>query len=158
MKPLHTHRVPPRAKHRGRLIKCRSKGFGQTCIYCNFFVQTSVELYLHSDKRVYERSKGKAQITQIRMLINLWKSPTIHPTIKLLLFSFNFSQVLTVMSVALNLKSKIICKPWEKLHTIFHSKSLKQNILLVARIGKLWNYPAMIKPFSIHFFQDMQNT
>lgn len=83
-----THRVPPTAKHRGRLIKCRSKGFGQRCISCHFFVQASVELYLHGDKGVYERSKGKAQITQIRMFINLWKSPTIHPTVKWQLFFF----------------------------------------------------------------------
>ena len=70
MKPLHTHHVPPRTKHRGHLIKSR-RGFGQRYSSCNFLDQTSVELYLHSDKGADERNKGKAQITQIRMFINL---------------------------------------------------------------------------------------
>ena len=37
----------------------RKKDMGKEVFLCNFFVQTSVGLYLHSDKGADERSRGK---------------------------------------------------------------------------------------------------
>lgn len=61
------------------------------------------------------------------------------------------------MSTALSLINEIICKAQGKLHILFHSKSLNQNILFVVRTKGPGHYFTVTKPFSTHPFQDPQD-